>query len=203
MAPFRELLKPSNADKGKVYWEDDLEAAFITAKQEMLRAIEEGVRIFDIDRTTAVEADWSKTGLGHVLSQKHCTCLSKEPGCCVDGWKVVAFASRFCHPAEANYSPVEGEALSSSAALKKFKHFVLGCKDLVLVVDHKPLVKLLGDKRMEDISNMRLLRLKEKTLPFQFRVVHRPGKAHVVPDYGSRNPSGPAKLFLDDHETMK
>ena len=113
---------------------------------------------------------------------------------------MVAFASRFCHTAEANYSPVEGEALSASAALKKFKHFILGCKDLVLVVDHKPLVKLLGDKRMEDIPNMRLLRLKEKTLPYQFRVVHRPGKNHVVPDYGSRNPCGAAKLFLDDHE---
>ena len=82
----------------------------------------------------------------------------------------MAVASRFCHPAEQNYSPVEGEALSASAGLHKFRHFVMGCKDLYLVVDHKPLVKLLGDRNFEDIPYTRLLRLKEKTLSFRFTV---------------------------------
>ena len=63
-----------------------------------------------------------------------------------------------------------------------------------------PLVKLLGDKKMEDINNMRLLRLKEKILPYHFRVVHRPGLKHTVPDYASRYPSGPPNLFLADYE---
>ena len=198
MAPFRELLRPKNADKGKIYWDEKLEEIFVAAKTEMLRAMEAGVQIFDPTKPTAVETDWSKNGIGHTLSQKHCSCASRDPGCCTQGWKVVAFASRFCHPAESNYSPVEGEALSAAAGLQKFKHFVLGCSDLILLVDHKPLVKLLGDKRMEDIPNMRLLRLKEKTLPFKFRVVHRPGKLHTTPDFGSRYPNAPADLFLDE-----
>ena len=53
---------------------------------------------------------------------------------------------------------------------------------------------------MEDIHNMRLLRLKEKTLPFKFTVVHRPGKSNHAPDYASRYPHDKPKLFLPDYE---
>ena len=107
-------------------------------------------------------------------------------------------ASRFCHPAEMNYSPVEGEALSLAVGLHKFKHFVMGCKLLFLVVDHKPLVKLLGDKCLDDIPNTRLLKLKEKTLQFQFQVVHRPGLMHKAPDFVSRYPQGAPDHFLEE-----
>ena len=145
-----------------ICWTTQLNDAFIAAKAGMMELMEEGVKIYDKNLPTAVSTDWCKIGIGQILSQKHCRCNSKAPGCCPGGWKVVAIASHFCHPAEANYSPVEGEALSAAAGLHKFKHFVLGCPDLTLVVDHKPLVKLLGDKKMDEITNMRLLRLKEK-----------------------------------------
>ena len=49
---------------------------------------------------------------------------------------------------------------------------------------------MLGDKDMNDIHNARLLRLKEKTLPYKFKVVHRPGKLHKGADYASRYPQG-------------
>ena len=65
MSPFRELLKPSNALKGKIQWSLALEEAFTAAKTAMLEAMEEGVRIFNMNRPTAVETDWSKNGLGH------------------------------------------------------------------------------------------------------------------------------------------
>ena len=150
----------------------------------MMEAMQEGVEIFDPSKLTAVSTDWIKGGIGQMLSQKHCNCTTADPGCCALGWKVVGFASRFCHPVESNYSPVEGEALLAAVGPQTFKHFVLGCKDLVLVIDHKPLVKLLVDKNMEDIPNMRLLRLKEKTLQFKFRVVHRLGITRKGPDFG-------------------
>ena len=139
-------------------------------------------------------------GIGHLLSQKHCDCKEVIPGCCKSGWKV---ASRFCHPAEQNYSPVEGEALSAAAGLHKFKYFIMGCDKLYLVVDHKPLVKLLGDRNLEDIPNGRLLRLKEKTLQFKFKVVHRPGLLHKGPDFASRYPQGAPELFLRDEITTE
>ena len=78
---------------------------------------------------------------------------------------------RFTKPAESRYSPVEGELLAVADALYKSRHFVLGCENLVVAVDHKPLLGLLNDKSLADIENPRLLMLKEKTLWFSFDVM--------------------------------
>jgi len=68
--------------------------------------------------------------------------------------------SRFTHPAESRYAPIEVEALAVADALDKARHFVLECCDLIIAVDHKPLLKLFGDRSLEDIPNMRLRNLK-------------------------------------------
>ena len=203
MKPFRDLLKPGNAEGGKIKWTQELDYSFHEAKKAMMKAMEEGVEIFDPKLPTSIGSDWSKEGIGQVLSQKHCDCSRVVPGCCKTGWKVVAYASRFCHPAERNYSPIEGEALSAAVGFHKFRHFVLGCKELILIVDHKPLVKILGDRNMEDIHNTRLLRLKEKTLPYRFTVLHRPGAIHKGPDYASRYPQAPPEKFLDENDMLE
>ena len=123
------------------------------------------------------------------------------PICCPTGWKVVFANGRFTNPAESRYAPIEGEALSVAHGLEKAKHFVLGCKNLIVATDHKPLLKVLGDRKLEDIGNPRLLNLKEKTLPFRFKIIHVPGKMHKAPDATSRYPTGPkepSKLHLED-----
>ena len=51
--------------------------------------------------------------------------------------------SRFTHPKESRYAPIEGEALAVADALDKARHFVLGCNNLVIAVDHKPLRRYL------------------------------------------------------------
>ena len=54
---------------------------------------------------------------------------------------------------------------------------------------------------MEDIKNPRLYNLKEKTLPFLFRITHVPGKRHFTADNLSRYASGdpnPNKMDLPD-----
>ena len=68
--------------------------------------------------------------------------------------------SRFTHP---RYTPVEGEALAVADALDKARHFELGCSDLIVAVDHKPLLKLFGDRSLEDIPNTRLRNLNYST----------------------------------------
>ena len=50
--------------------------------------------------------------------------------------------------------------------------FILGCNNLVIAVDHKPLLKIFGDRSLDQISNPRLRNLKEKTLRYHFRMVH-------------------------------
>ena len=67
--------------------------------------------------------------------------------------------------------PVEGEALAIVDALDKARYFILGCPDLTIltvITDHKPLVKLFGDRSLNDIPNPRLLRLKERSLRYKF-----------------------------------
>ena len=64
-----------------------------------------------------------------------------------------------------------------------------GCEDLILAVDHKPVLGLLGDKYLEDIENPRLQNLKEKTLRYSFEVVHVPGVMHKGADAASRHPA--------------
>ena len=197
MLPFRALLKPSTP----FVWSDELAEAFAASKLHICERIRVGVEIFDKDRPTCLATDWSKDGIGFWLFQKHCQCPSRALFCCQDGWRVTLVGSRFTHPAESRYSPVEGEALAVADALDKARHFVLGCSDLVVAVDHKPLLKLFGDRCLEDIPNPRLRNLKEKTLRYRFRMVYIPGVRNNTSDALSRHPSGtrtPTRLHLTD-----
>ena len=69
------------------------------------------------------------------------------PNCCETGWRIVLAGSRFLSAAEKNYVAVEGEALAIAWSLEQTKYFTMGCPDLVVVTDHKPLVRLLGQRR--------------------------------------------------------
>ena len=112
----------------------------IRAKKEIVEAIKEGVEIFEPERTTVLSTDWSKQGISYFLSQKHCDCPSRVTTCCVHGWRVTLAGSRALMPAEANYWPTEGEALAVCWALEDSKFFTLGCNNLAIQTDHKPLV---------------------------------------------------------------
>ena len=57
---------------------------------------------------------------------------------------------------------MEGEALTVADALNKARLFVLGCSDLIIAVDHKPLLKVFSDQSLEEISNARLRELRRK-----------------------------------------
>ena len=184
MAPFKPLLSP----KVKFKWDDEMEEAFEESKVAIIEAIEEGVKIFDPERKTAISTDYSKTGIGYFLYQKWCSCKSDVTTCCPTGWRVTLAGSRFLHQAEANYWPTEGEMLAVAWALHDSRFFTLGCRDLHIQTDHRALVKLLGDKKLEDIDNRRLINLKEKTMAWNFTISWVPGTAIPAPDATSRRP---------------
>ena len=200
MAPFRELLKPRKT----LYWDETLEELFRQSKQKIVEEICQGVQIFDKTKPTCLITDWSKTGIGFWLIQKHCKCPKvdmKTLFCCRDGWKITLVGSRFTHSAESRYAPIEGEALAVADALDRARYFVLGCTDLTIAVDHKPLLGILGQRPLDDISNPRLRNLKEKTLRYKFELVHIPGVKNKASDCMSRTPSGsttPEKYHLED-----
>ncbi len=197
MLPFRELLKPSN----KFHWNNDLQQAFEKSKLTIIDEIHSGVKIFDKSKPTCLATDWSKDGIGYWLFQKHCSCPSSDLFCCKNGWKITLVGSRFTHAAESRYAPIEGEALAVVDALDKARHFVLRCKNLTIAVDHRPLLKIFGDRSLDHICNTRLRNLKEKTLRYHFKIVHIPGVKNKAPDTLSRHPTGdrhPPKMVLHD-----
>jgi len=185
MEPFKKFLSP----KVKFEWTDDLQNLFVESKNKIVEAIKEGVKIFDPTRRTALMSDWSKTGIGFWLLQKYCQCPQSSPGCCQNGWRIALAGSRFLSSAERNYAPVEGEALGVAWSLEQTRFFTMGCNDLLVVVDHKPLVKLLGDRRLDEIDNPRLFRLKQRTLMWQYQIEYQPGKKNYVADAVSRRPN--------------
>ena len=132
MAPFRHLL----SSKVPFQWSAELQLAFDASKQEILKQCAKGVRSVDPSLPTALATDWAKLGLGYWLTQKHCSCPGAPlPGCCPTGWQTVYCGSRFCSPAESRYH----------------------LNNLILCVDHKPLLAILGNKQRADIPNPRLM----------------------------------------------
>ena len=187
MAPFKPLL----SSKAAFSWSAELEAAFQESKREIVRQCQAGVRAFDPNRATALATDWSKSGMGFWLAQKHCWCASQVPGCCQHGWQTVLVGSRFCTGAESRYSPICGEAAAAAWGADKCRFFLLGHPGFTLALDHKPLLKIFSSTmELGDISNPRLYNQKVKLLPFRFTPAHIPGKKHVIPDCLSRK-TGP------------
>ena len=185
MAPFRNLLKPDN----KFEWTADMNKSFEDSKVEIVRLVKDGVKMFDPKLVTCLSTDFCKTGLGWILQQKICKCSVISPVCCMDGWRLVLAGGRFTIPAEGNYSPVEGEALAVAVGLESSRYYTLGCQQLYVATDHKPLLSILNDRALDTIVNPRLLRLKERTLPWQFDMVYVPGGRQAAADALSRKKS--------------
>ena len=60
---------------------------------------------------------------------------------------------KFLFWAESRYSAVEGELLGLLWALEKTRFLTLGCTDLMLFNDHKPLVGLVKMVNLDSVGN--------------------------------------------------
>ena len=196
LLPFRDLLKKDTP----FYWDETLDRVFNEAKVHIATEIEKGIMSFSLTKPTCLLTDWSKTGLGYIMLQKHCSCPDLRPTCCASGWKVCGVGSRFTSPAESRYSPSEGEALAVVNALEKTKYFTLGCNDLTVGTDHKPLLGLFKDRSLDGIDNPRLRRLKEKTFGWSFSMLHIPGRLHGGPDALSRLGQQPVSSDVESED---
>ena len=103
--------------------------------------------------------------------------------------------SRFLKPHEQRYAPIEGEALAITWSLLDTKYFTLGCDDLIVATDHRPLTKIYGDKALNECTSERLFNLRRRSLMWRFRVKHVPGKSIPASDAASRYPS-----LTDDYD---
>ena len=97
------------------------------------------------------------------------------------------------------YALIESERMAVVRALNKVRFFVLVSSDLMIFTYHKPLLKILWDRSLEDIHNPRLLSLKERMLLFNFKVLHLTGKENNGADDISKFPSQePAQSTKED-----
>ena len=192
MAHFRHLLSP----KTQFVWTDELEREFGLAKAKIVRKIEEGVTMFEVDRITALVCDWSIEGQSLGLWQKHCHCQGPVTIlCCQSGWKIVFMASRFNNDAQRRYSPIEGECLTLFWAIHKCDYFIYGCDKLFIGTDIWPLLAFFrkqDPKPLDHISNKRLRRYIAEIGELSFTMFHIEGAKNFLADRGSRLPTGSA-----------
>ena len=169
---LRELLK-----KNTVYqWLPEHQTAFEKVK-EMLCG-NSVVQPFDPDLETELYCDASRLhGIG-------CALLQRTP----EGrLQLVHCASQSLTAAQKNYSVVEIEATAVAWALQKCYFYLRGCPRFKVFTDHKPLVGVFA-KPLAELTNARLARLREKTVDFDFEMIHTPGVDNAIADALSRRP---------------
>ena len=63
---------------------------FTKAKEEIITRVKDRVKTYDASKLTCVSTDWSKLGIGMLVTQKRCNCsLESAPRCCEEGFKIV------------------------------------------------------------------------------------------------------------------
>ena len=169
--PFRSILKK----EANWEWNEEHEKAFKRVNEEVRKVAE--LTHFKRNKELRIICDASKQGLGAVLQQKE-----KE------GWKPISYASRFLTELEAKYSINELELLAVVWSVEHFKNYVYGI-NFGVVSDHKALQSVLKSNKGNKTYSSRLTRWVDRLLPFDFNVVHEPGRTLGLADYLSRHPS--------------
>ena len=118
-----------------------------------------------------------RQGLGFVLRQKE-----------DDEWRVVQAGSRFLTETEGRYATIELEMLVVTWAVKKCHIFLAGVPIFAIVTDHKPLIPVLNTKRLDEIENARLQRLRRYLVEYSLSASWCQGKKHSAADALSRAP---------------
>ncbi|KAK9678910.1 RNase H-like domain found in reverse transcriptase [Popillia japonica] len=126
----------------------------------------------DYDQPFVIQTDASAFGIGAVLTQTHPS----------EGERVIAYISRSLSKPERNYSTTERECLAVLWAIEKLRPYIEGIH-FTVITDHYSLVWL---QNLKDPMG-RLARMAVKLQQYNFKIVHRRGKDHVVADALSRS----------------
>lgn len=164
MHPLTMLLKK----KQRFEWTEAAQQAFMDIRSCLVKA--PILSCPDFTKEFVISCDASGVGLGAVLSQQG-----------EQGENVIAYASRTLTKGEQKYSATERECLAVIWAVEKFRPYVEG-SPFTVITDHYSLLWL---HNLKDPQG-RLARWALRLQPYDFKLVHRKGKEHVVPDLLSR-----------------
>ena len=181
--PLRPFLKNSV----KFTWAEEHTKHFNLIKEKIANSTENSHYNPKLD--VRVKCDASRSGLGAALEQNTS-----------DGWKPIAFASRFLNSTEVRYSVNELELLGIVWSIDYFKYYLYG-KIVTVVTDHRTLLSILKEHRSNKSYNSRLSRWIDRLLPYNFTIEQMPGAKMGLVDYISRNPYARAKKIstYDEH----
>lgn len=169
---FSSVIAPlTNLTKKNVsfIWSQGCDTAFRRIKELLVTA--PILNCPDFSREFILQTDASDYGLGAVLSQN-----------CDGDEKVIAFLSRSLSRQERNYTTTEKELLAVIWSVEKLRHYLEGSR-FTVITDHYSLLWL---NRLKDPTG-RLARWAVRLQAFDFNIIHRKGKEHVVPDFLSRS----------------
>ena len=141
----------------------------------------------DYRKTFVLQTAASEIGIGAVLSQvdEH------------EQDRPVAYYSRKLKKAEKNYATVERECLAIVDSIKHFRVYLTGVP-FTVVTDHGSLKYL---HSMKD-SGWRLMRWALRLQPYDYKVIHRPGKDNGNADGLSRQAWEPDKEETEDTDFL-
>ena len=94
----------------------------------------------------------------------------------------ISSASRYLNTQEKKYSTNELELLVVVWSVDRFKQYFLG-REFTIATDHKALTSALGENGANKTYQSRLTRWVDSLLPYQFKIVHIPGKDMGIFDY--------------------
>lgn len=166
LAPITALLRKST----KFCWTDECDESFRSVKELLVSA--PVLSCPDYSLPFQIQCDASGFGIGAVLSQPQTE----------GGEKVISYLSRSLSRAERNYSTTERECLAVLWAVEKLRPYIEGIS-FTVVTDHHSLVWL---QKLQDPIG-RLARWSIRLQQFDFKIIHRKGSEHVVPDLLSRS----------------
>lgn len=168
---FAKIARPLSrltSKKVKFEWTDEVNDSFNILKSALVSS--PILKCPDFNECFYIHTDASSYAVGAVLIQ---------PFNGVD--HPIAYCSRTLNQPETNYSATERELLAVIYGLEQFRAYVEGRK-CYIVTDHASL------KWFQNLKNPtgRLNRWACRLSQFNFEIIHRKGKEHVIPDCLSR-----------------
>ncbi len=160
-------------------WDDDCERAFETLKKALVQP--PILSYPPRDGPFILSTDASDTGIGAVLEQEQ-----EGEGRVVK--RVIAYASKTLKASQRRYCTTNKELLAVVTVVELYKYYLTG-RHFTVVTDHASLTWLLNFREPEGVVARWITRLQ----PFDFKIVHRPGKHHSHADGLSRQTSRPCK----------
>ena len=168
-----EKLRRLLSSDTKWNWTEEHQHSFENLKSSLQE--DSCLGCFETNAKTKVIVDASPSGLGAKLPQEQ-----------KDGNdKFIAYASRSLNQAEQRYSQLERECLAIYFGCIRFQMYLLGMP-FTVYTDHKPLVSLLSNPRMDPPFRIERIRLRLQW--FNFKIIHISGSLNPS-DYTSRHPT--------------